>query len=178
MEKLRCIPPPVCAYLLSGVSTWTTLGYSAPTNTADTSFQFVALRLAWKKDNQKLCEPRANEPPHDKTNKMIVCPAKTPISLGMRPVWSESSLCVPWVAKDPSFLRWANIWVFSVPQHSYNWAAAWQNKPNDLCAQPRLRSAWASAQSDQSLRCLHIEALGPWLPIGHKQRRWSDWLNY
>ena len=33
------------------------------------------------------------------------------------------------------------------------WAASWQNQQNDLCAQRRLRSAWASAQSDQSLRC-------------------------
>ena len=33
------------------------------------------------------------EQPHDKTNKMTVCPAKTQISLGIRPVWSESSLC-------------------------------------------------------------------------------------
>ena len=46
-----------------------------------------------------------NEPPHDKTNKMTVCPAKTQISLGIRPVWSESSLCAQWVAKDPSFLH-------------------------------------------------------------------------
>ena len=30
-----------------------------------------------------------------------------------------------------------------------------------LCAQWRLRSAWASAQSDQSLRCPHEESLGP-----------------
>ena len=34
-----------------------------------------------------------NEPPHDKTNKVTVRPAKTQISLGIRPVWSESSLC-------------------------------------------------------------------------------------
>ena len=33
-----------------------------------------------------------NEPRHDKTNKMSVCPAKTQISLGIRLVWSESSL--------------------------------------------------------------------------------------
>ena len=32
------------------------------------------------------------QPPHDKTNKMTVPPAKTQISLGIRPVWSESSL--------------------------------------------------------------------------------------
>ena len=31
--------------------------------------------------------------------------AKTQISLGIRPVWSESSLCAQWVAKDPSFLH-------------------------------------------------------------------------
>ena len=31
------------------------------------------------------------------------------------------------------------------------WAASWQNKHfNDLCGQQRLRSSWASAQSDQS----------------------------
>ena len=39
------------------------------------------------------------EPRHDKTNKMSVRPAKTQISLGIRPVWSESSLCAHWVAK-------------------------------------------------------------------------------
>ena len=33
------------------------------------------------------------------------------------------------------------------------------------CAQRRLGSAWASAQSDQSLRCPHEESLGPWLPF-------------
>ena len=31
--------------------------------------------------------------------------AKTQISLGISPVWSESSLCAQWVAKDPSFLH-------------------------------------------------------------------------
>ena len=41
------------------------------------------------------------EPPCDKTNKI----AKTQISLDIRPVWSESSLCAQWVAKDPSFLH-------------------------------------------------------------------------
>ena len=32
-----------------------------------------------------------------------VGPAKTQISLGICPVWSESSLCAQWVAKCPSF---------------------------------------------------------------------------
>ena len=34
-----------------------------------------------------------------------------------------------------------------------------------VCAQQRLRSAWASAQSDQSLRCPHEESFDPELPI-------------
>ena len=33
-----------------------------------------------------------------KTNKMAVRPAKTQISLGIRPVWSEASLCAQWEA--------------------------------------------------------------------------------
>ena len=36
---------------------------------------------------------------------MTVCPAKTQISLGIPPVWSESSLCAQWITKDPSFLH-------------------------------------------------------------------------
>ena len=38
-----------------------------------------------------------------------------------------------------------------------------------LCAQRRLRSAWASAQSDQSLRCPHKEALGPYTHWAHSE---------
>ena len=65
------------------------------------------------------------EPPHDKTSKMTVHPAKTQISLGIHPVWSESLLCAQWVAKDPWFLHADSedsdqtgrmprlIWVFS-----------------------------------------------------------------
>ena len=45
------------------------------------------------------------------------------------------------------------------------WATAWQNQQNPLCAQQGLRSAWASAQSEQSLRSPHEETLGPKLPI-------------
>ena len=41
----------------------------------------------------------------------------------------------------------------------YIWACTWQNQQNDLCTQRRLRSAWASAQSDQGLCCPHEEAL-------------------
>ena len=64
---------------------------------------------------------QAYEPRHDKTNKMSVRPAKTQISLSIRPVWSESSLCAQWVAKQPMFLQADSedsdqtglIWVFA-----------------------------------------------------------------
>ena len=46
-----------------------------------------------------------NEPPHDKTNKVTVRLAKNQISLGIRPVWLESSLCAQLVAKDPCFIH-------------------------------------------------------------------------
>ena len=36
---------------------------------------------------------------------MSVRPSKTRISLGILPVWSESSLRAKWVAKDPMFLK-------------------------------------------------------------------------
>ena len=36
---------------------------------------------------------------------MTCAPAKTQISLGIHPVWSESSLYALWVAKDPRFLQ-------------------------------------------------------------------------
>ena len=39
------------------------------------------------------------------------------------------------------------------------WAVAWQNQRINMCAKQRLRSPWASAQSDHSLRCLHDETM-------------------
>ena len=58
---------------------------------------------------------------------MNVRPAKTQISLGIRPVWSESSLCSQCVAKDWSFLH----------ADSEDW------------------SDWADAQADLSLHWGH-----------------------
>ena len=75
------------------------------------------------------------EPPHEETNKVACAPskdwsawasaqseAKTLISLGIRRVWSESSLCTQWIPKDPSFLHvdsedwsdWANAQAYLV----------------------------------------------------------------
>ena len=50
----------------------------------------------------------------------------------IRPVWSESSLCIQWVAKDPSFL------------HAYS----------EDC------SDWTDAQADLSLRWAHTHFVG------------------
>ena len=70
------------------------------------------------------------EPWHDKTNKMSVCPGKTQISLGIRVGFNL-----------PLFPRWTKL-------------SRDMTKPTKwVCAQRRLISAWASAQSDQSLRC-------------------------
>ena len=64
---------------------------------------------------------QTNEPRHDKTNKMSVRPAKTQISLGIRPVWSESSLSA-WRNLVSLATHWAHsedsgppslIWVFA-----------------------------------------------------------------
>ena len=49
----------------------------------------------------------------------------------------------------------------TVPRMTNNKAASWQNQQNGMCTQQRLRSAWASAKSDQSLCCPHEESLGP-----------------
>ena len=38
---------------------------------------------------------------------------------------------------------------------------ALQNQQHDMCVQERFRSAWASAQSDESIRCPHEETLDP-----------------
>ena len=71
-----------------------------------------------------------HEPQHDKTNKMTsVRPARTRIRLGGCPVWSESSLCAQWVAKDFNVSSWG---------------------------QRRLWSDWADAQADRSLRWAHM----------------------
>ena len=45
------------------------------------------------------------EPPRDKTNILTCAPSEDSDQPGFRPVWSESSLCAQWVAKDPSFLH-------------------------------------------------------------------------
>ena len=49
--------------------------------------------------------------------------------------------------------------------HKHNWAASWQNQQNGLCAQRRLRSAWAS-ESDQS-------SLSAWRKLWFLATHWA-----
>ena len=66
---------------------------------------------------------------------MTVRLAKTQISLGIRPVWSESSLKKAWVLSDPLSAQ-RRLWS--------DWAS----------------SDWADAQSDLSLRWAHTHFVG------------------
>ena len=51
-----------------------------------------------------------------------------------------------------------------------NWAASWQNQQNGMCAQRRHRSAWASAQSDQS-------SLSAWRNLRHVRYYANHWAH-
>ena len=57
------------------------------------------------------------------------------------------------------------------------WATSWQNQQNGICGQRRLRLAWASAQSDQNLRCPHEEKLGSLVTHWAHSEDWSDWMD-
>ena len=72
-----------------------------------------------------------SEQRHDKPNKMSVRPAKTQISLGIRPVWSGSSLSA-WRNLGSLATHWA---------HSEDW------------------SDWADAQADLRLRWAHTHCV-------------------
>ena len=68
-----------------------------------------------------------DELPHDKTNNVVVHPAKTQISLGIRPVWSESSLSA-----------WRKLW--SLTTH---WA---HSEDYDQTGQSlRIRPVWSES---------------------------------
>ena len=73
-----------------------------------------------------------NEPPRDKTNNVAVRPAKTQISLRIRPVWSVFAV------------RMKKAWVLSYP----------------LSAQRRLWSDGVDAQADLSLCWVHSHFVG------------------
>ena len=85
------------------------------------------VNILFAEKSSLICHKPKNkyELPHDKTNKMSVRPAKTQISLGIRPVWSESSLSA-WRNLGSLATHWAHsedsdqngqmprlIWVFA-----------------------------------------------------------------
>ena len=70
---------------------------------AHTSFEQFCHTPAHFKDRQT--ESHKMSHLMTKPTKLHVRPAKTQISLGICPVWSESLLCAQWVAKGPSFLH-------------------------------------------------------------------------
>ena len=73
-----------------------------------------------------------------------LCTEQRQISLGICPVWSESSLCAQWVAKDPNFLH----------TDSEEW------------------SDWADAQADLSLRWVHMPFCWFCHEVAHLRVRW------
>ena len=77
---------------------------------------------------------RKYEPPRDKTNKVSVRPAKTQISLGIHPVWSESGrmprlTCLRWAHSHIiGFVTRRLIWL---KQNLATWKKIQQNL-NDI----------------------------------------------
>ena len=98
------------------------------------------------------------EPRHDKTNKVSVRPAKTRISLGIRPVWSESSLST-WRKLGSLATHWA---------HSEDWSD-WM---------PRL--IWVFA--GHTLILLVLSCCSSYYEKRHHQANWTvqidGWINY
>ena len=106
------------------------------------------------------------EPRHDKTNKMSVRPAKTQISLGIRPVWSVSLLCAEWVVTDPRFLHADSedpdqtgrmprlIWVFA-GRTATLFALSCRGSPDYL------RLTWLSTDmpTNQFFSCRHSDSI-------------------
>ena len=95
-----------------------------------------------------------NEPLRDKTNKMR--PAKTQIILGIRPVWSESSLYAQCVAKEPSFL------------HA-------DSKDSDQTGRmPRPRPVWSEFSLGAKPHCWFCHQAAHFLNVSPKEKNWQQ----
>ena len=93
-------------------------------------------------DHEKMCRsPHAN----NKVSRFKL--ASVAEQAGLNLTWSQNP-------EDMFSHDVAQILICFSEHLNYNWAVTWQNQQNDLCTQQRLRSAWASAQSDPSLRCV------------------------
>ena len=87
---------------------------------------FSVILSRWNADNERqqtsnkqlMNQKYPFEPPQDKTNKMTARPAKTQISLGIRPFWSQSSLAFNgYLRTQGFFMRTAKtlIWLCGCP---------------------------------------------------------------
>ena len=65
--------------------------------------------------------------------------------------------------------------VITMPDRT-KWATSWQNQQNVMCAQWRLRSACASAQSGQSSLCTQWVAKDPSF-LHTDSEDWADWVD-
>ena len=95
---------------------------------------------------------------------------------------SQTNLCIRAVSPDKVCFNKGNLEKLHIKSHTEClgmpiWAASWQNQQNGMWAQRRLRSAWAFAQSDQSLCCPHKKAWVLSYPLSAQQRLWSDWAD-
>ena len=70
------------------------------------------------------------------------------LRLGRCPGWSESLLFLLVLSCSGSYMHLLFNEMKGLSDQI--WAVTWQTQQNGMCAQQKLRSAWASAQSDQS----------------------------
>ena len=123
----------------------------------------------WPLEQKNLCHLST------KPTKWYVRPAKTQISLGIGPVWSESSLCTLRVANDPRFLHADNedsdqtarmprlIWVFAGCTCHFVGFVMWRLIYKEMCIQQRLRSACTPVQT---IRAIAVYMKKRWV-FGH-----------
>ena len=116
---------------------------------------------------------------HVEENRCMICSIQGSISQCISEVWSYPST-IPWTFLSETWwiLKNADITIRlheyadmsdigtrkKCPFRNAQWCnlLKWSNQQNDLCAQRRFRSAcaWASAQSDQNIRCTPEKAWG------------------
>ena len=90
-------------------------------------------------------------------------------SLYLSSMAEQAGLSLPWLQtlKAAFLVMWLMLSLTTVSV--WIWAASWQNQQNDLCTQQRRRSAWASAQSDQSSLCsMFADVQADLSSLGHR----------
>ena len=76
--------------------------------------------------------------------------------------WEKiANLLIGWEKIASLLISWKKMFFFKVGLIKYNLSCDMTKPTKWVCAQRKLRSAWAFVQSDQSLRCPHEESLSP-----------------